>query len=175
MVLAPTGKLQEQVWKISMHLTTLLSFFRLWIFHDLFKQSAALRGQYLFLSSSPELFDLCTHLFYVRSIGSCSHCSPIIPIILVRQLQGQLHCIHPTGNNSSSAIRPNLSVLLHVPFADCIRRYCSYPLCHNNNTIKSAFVSISEGAWKVRGKLLSTIQTTEENVFPLSFDEDLYV
>ena len=101
----------------------------------------------------------------MRSIDSCSQCGPIIPIILVRQLQGQLHCILPTGNCSSSAIRPNLSVLLHVPFADCIRRYCSFPLCHNNNTIKSALFS----AWKVRGKL-QLYSRLKKMYFPL--DED---
>ena len=88
----------------------------------------------------------------MRSIGSCSHCSPIIPIILVRQLQGQLHCILPTGNCSSSAIRPNLSVSLLAPFVDCIWRYCSYPLCHNDNTTKSAFI------WKK--KIIAVIEAT---------------
>ena len=48
---------------------------------------------------------------------------PIKPIILLRQRPDQLQCIHPTGNNSCSTIRSNLSVLPRPQFADCKLRY----------------------------------------------------
>ena len=69
-----------------------------------------------------------THLFLLLSVGSCYCWFPIIPIILVRQPQGQLRCIHPSCNCSSSLTHSSSSGFLDALCANCTWQCLGYLL-----------------------------------------------
>ena len=127
--LAERIKIRYRLLSIKVEILIILCLHHLNLVH--FVITEALQIEYLLYSGS--MFgwrNFGTHLFLLPSVGSCYCWYPIIPIILVRQRQGQLRCIHPSCNCSTSLTHLSSSGFLDALCANCTWRCLGYLLCH---------------------------------------------